>query len=186
MRRIALAVTLLSIMAGPAASQARDTREGEAIVGIIGHDDMQTIGGVRISPVGVTFGFIVQPLFRRRNVSLLEQVSFFPLSDYDRQADASGTPYPSRTNPFILNTTWLRVATGEPEAAGQNVFFAGAGLGFAIATPRDGTKATPMLTVGMRRWLRRQLGFEVAVQCGVQRIGESACFLPVTSVWPFS
>jgi hypothetical protein len=185
MRRVA--VLLLAGVAGASSAQVRNTQEGEAIVGLVGQDDLGKLNGVKILPVGINIGFIVQPAFGMRNLSVVEQISFFPLSHYDRQRNPLlPPPPPGRTNPFILNTTFLRLATSEPEAPGGNVYFAGVGFGFALTTPRDGTKATPMLSVGMRRWFQRQMGLEVSIQCGTARVGRTMCFLPVTSVWPFS
>jgi hypothetical protein len=156
--------------------------EGEAIVGVAGQTDNQKFERVKISMVGLNIGFIVQPLFNRRNVSLAEQLSFFPVIYYE-QNNFSG-PRPS-TKPLIINTLWLRVGTDEPEAEGRNVFFAGFGAALAITTPRTGDKVTPMIGVGMRRWSARQLGFEISVQCGLRQLGRTTCQLPVTSLWPF-
>jgi hypothetical protein len=80
----------------------------------------------------------------------------------------------------------VRMSTHEPETSGQNVYFAGAGLSATILTPRHGTKATGLLAVGFRRWFARQVGFEVSLQCGVQKLGNTYCQLPLTSVWPFT
>ena len=185
--RAALFPTLaLALGAAPLNAQLSTGMEGEAIVGLAGQNDRQLFEKLRISPVGLNIGFIVQPLFGRRNISLAEQVSFFPVIFYERLTPAIGGQGDApRTNPLIINTLWLRVATSEPEAENRNVFFAGGGFGLAVTTPRDGDKITPMIGVGMRRWFPRQLGFEISLQCGLMQLGRTACQLPITSLWPF-
>jgi hypothetical protein len=174
---------LLAIAMLPA--EAQQFREGEAIVGVIGQHDTQLVSGVRLSPVGLNIGFIVQPMFGSRRVAVVEQISFFPITHYQKQTNPFGEPYNARTNPFILNTLWLRLSSGIPESSGRNMFFAAGGLGVAVSTPRDGHKLSPMISIGARRWLQRQVGFEVALQCGALEIGRTWCVLPVTSTWPF-
>ena len=182
--RAALLVAAL-VLTAPLEAQLPTGMEGEAIVGLAGQNDNQKFDKLQISPVGLNIGFIVQPLFGRRNVSLAEQVSFFPVIYYERDNPFDPSSGPPRTNPLIINSLWLRVATDEPEAEDRNVFFAGFGLGLAVTTPRDGDKVSPMIGVGMRRWFPRQLGFELSLQCAVLQLGRTVCQMPITSVWPF-
>ena len=184
--RLTLALALTLTLALPLGAQLPTGMEGEAVVGIAGQNDRQLFEKLRISPVGLNIGFIVQPLFGRRNISLAEQVSFFPVIYYERDDPRiGGSGDPPRSNPLIINTLWFRFGTGEPEAEDRNVYFAGFGLGLAVTTPRDGDKVSPMIGIGMRRWFPRQLGFEISLQCGVLQLGRTACQLPVTSLWPF-
>lgn len=185
MRAIRIAVGLLAAAPALLAGQVKNMEEGEAILGIVSQNDVRKETGVRLSPVGLNIGFIVQPVMSHRRLSVVEQLSFYPIAHYERQMSPFGTPFAGRMNPLVLNALWMRLSTHEPETSGQNVYFAGAGLGVAISTPRDGTKATGMLAVGMRRWFARQVGLEVSLQCNVQKIGNTLCQLPVTTVWPF-
>lgn len=186
MRAMPLACLCVAVAVAPISGQVKNTEEGEAIVGLVGQNDTEKIVGVTLSPVGLNIGFIVQPMFNNRRLSVVEQISFFPIVHYERQPSATGGLTTGRTKPLIINNLWARLSTHEPETSGQNVYFAGAGLSLAISTPRDGTKATPMLGIGMRRWFVRQRGFEISLQCGIQQVGRTACTLPITSVWPFS
>jgi hypothetical protein len=185
---LSLALTLtLALAVAPTlgAAQLPNGMEGEAIVGLAGQNDRQLFEKLRISPIGLNIGFIVQPLFGRRNISLAEQLSFYPVIFYERADPLLGGGDPPRSNPLIINTLMLRLGTDEPEAENRNVFFAGAGIGFAFTTPREGDKVSPMFGVGMRRWFPRQLGFEISLQCAVLQIGRTACQLPISSLWPF-
>jgi hypothetical protein len=175
---------LLLALASPVGAQIPNLWEGEAMVGLSGQNDRQKLERVQLSPVGLNVGFIAQPIFSRRNLSVANQVSFFPSINYDQPRPFDTLPPPS-TQPLIMNTAWVRVATSEPEAEGRFVFFGGAGVGLTIATPREGTRVSPVVGVGMRRWFARQMGFEVSLQCSLQQLGRTACQLPVTSLWPF-
>lgn len=186
MRRVALACLCLGVAIAPVRGQVKNTQEGEAFFGIVGQDDTQNLTGVKLSPVGLNIGIIVQPLFNNRRLSIAQQISFVPVILYERQTSIFGEPVVGRSKPLILNNLWARLSTDEPEATGKNVYFAGAGVSFAISTPRDGTKVTPMMGVGMRRWFVRQSGVEISLQCGLQRIGRTTCTLPIISAWPFS
>lgn len=179
----ALAVATLLACAAPAGAQIGNTMEGEAILGLAGQNDVRQVERLRLSPVGLNIGFIVQPLFGRRSLSLVEQVSFYPVVFYERSSFFD--PGAPRTNPLILNTVWFRIATNEPEEENKFVYFAGGGASFAISTPRGGDKISPMLGVGVRRWFPRQLGLELSLQCTVLQVGRTVCQLPFTSVWPF-
>jgi hypothetical protein len=175
---IALAAT------SPLAAQVPNLWEGEAMVGLAGQNDAQKAERVQLSSVGLTIGFIVQPIFNKRNLSLSNQLSFFPLIWTDTPVPFDTRPPPS-TNPLIVNTAWARLGTSEPEAEGQFVYFVGAGVGMTLATPRTGPRIQPMAGVGVRRWFARQLGFEVSFQCTLRELGKTACQVPITSVWPF-
>jgi hypothetical protein len=180
-----VAVAALIACAVPAGAQVRNTQEGEAMVGIAGQSDFQMQDRVRLSPVGVNLGFIVQPIFSNRKLSLVEQVSFFPVVFFQRQTSVHSPAVQNREKPLIYNALWMRLASGEPEEEGKFVYFAGGGMSLAIATPRDGHKVAPMVAIGMRRWFRRQLGFEFSLQCSVPQVGNTTCVLPMTSLWPF-
>ena len=180
-RRVLLAALAA---ASPLAAQVPNLWEGEAMVGLAGQNDTQKAERVRLSPVGISVGFIVQPIFSKRNLSLSNQLSFFPLSETDKPVRFDTLPPPS-SNPLIINTAWARLGTSEPEAEGQFVLFVGTGVGLTLATPREGRRIQPMFGVGMRRWFARQLGFELSLQCTLRELGKTACQLPVTSVWPF-
>ena len=182
MIRRALLVALMS--ASPLAAQVPNLWEGEAMVGLAGQNDNQKLQRVRLSAVGLNVGFIVQPIFSKRRLSLAEQISFFPGIDYD-QPQPFDTSAPPSSKPLIINTAWARLGTTEPEAEGQNVFFIGTGVAVTITTPRDGPRISPMVGVGLRRWFARQLGVEMSLQCTLQQLGRTACQLPITSVWPF-
>ena len=175
----------LVVSATPALAQVRNTQEGEAMVGIAGQSDIQTQDRVRLSPVGINLGFIVQPIFNKRQLSLVEQVSFFPVVFFQRQTSPFGPPIQNREKPLIHNNLWVRVASGEPEEEGRFVYFGGGGMTLVVTTPRDGHKVAPMLAIGMRRWFRRQLGFEVSLQCSMPQVSNTTCVLPMTSLWPF-
>jgi hypothetical protein len=168
----------------PLAAQIPNTWEGEAMVGVSGQNDVQRLDRVRISGVGLNLGFIVQPIFSKRALSLSNQLSFFPSINYDRPTPLDTQP-PPNTHPLILNTTWVRLGTSEPEAEGQFVYFAGAGVGVSLASPRQGSRVAPMAGVGIRRWFGRQLGVEMSLQCTAPQLGRTACQLPISSVWPF-
>ena len=180
-----LVVAALTIATASAGAQVRNLQEGEAVLGIAGQNDTRQITGVRLSPVGLNIGFIVQPIFGKRRLSLVEQLSFFPVVHYVRQESPFVPPNPVREQPLIHNNLWMRVASGDPEEEGQMVYFAGGGMSLAVATPREGHKVAPMLSLGMRRWFRRQLGVEASLQCSAFRLGETVCVLPVTTLWPF-
>ena len=130
--------------------------EGEALFGLSGQPDTRKFEKVQISPVGVNLGFIVQPLFGKRRVSIAEGIAFYPVIYYERDVIVTPRSTVPRTNPLIINTTWLRVGAQEPENASTNLgFFAGTGFLWSISTPRDGAKIAPMLGIGWRRWFRR-------------------------------
>ena len=171
-------------VASPLAAQIPNTWEGEAMVGLAGQNDTQKLDRVRLSGVGISIGLIVQPIFSKRNLSLSNQLSFFPSIDYDKPRPFDTQP-PPNTSPLITNTTWVRLGTSEPEAEGQFVYFLGTGVGLTMSTPRAGTRVSPVLGLGARRWFKQQLGFEISLQCTVQQLGRTACQLPITSVWPF-
>jgi hypothetical protein len=177
---------ILAMAPARLAAQIGNGMEGEAVFGLSGQPDTRKFEKVQISPVGVNLGFIVQPLFGKRRVSLAEQISFFPVIFYERDVVVTSRSTIPRTNPLIINTLWLRLAAEEPENESTNLgFFAGPGFMWAISTPRDGAKIAPMIGIGWRKWFRRQLGFEVSLQCSVPQIGRTACQLPVVSAWPF-
>jgi hypothetical protein len=182
MTRFALLIALAS--ASPLAAQIPNLWEGEAMVGVAGQNDTRKADRVKLSALGVDIGFIVQPIFGLRRLSVSNQLSFFPLASTDKPRPFDTLPAPS-TNPLIMNTTWARVGTSEPEAQGRFVLFAGTGLGLTISTPRHGHKLEPMAGVGVRRWFARQLGFEMSLQCTLRQLGKTACQVPITSVWPF-
>ena len=182
MIRFALLIAIAS--ASPLAGQIPNLWEGEAMLGMAGQNDTQRAERVKLSPIGVNIGIIVQPILNKRNLSLSNQLSFFPLTWTDKPVPFDTRPPPS-TNPLILNTTWLRLGTSEPEAEGQFVYFAGTGVGMTFATPRTGRRIQPMAGVGVRRWFARQMGFEMSFQCTLRELGRTACQLPITSVWPF-
>ena len=181
MKRIAL---LVGLLASPVGAQIPNLWEGEAMVGLAGQNDWQKLDRVQLSPVGLNLGFISQPVFNRRNMSIAEQISFFPSINYDRERSFDTLPAPS-TSPLIMSTSWVRLATREPEAEGEFVFFGGAGVGLTLKTPREGTRVSPVVGIGLRRWFANQLGFEMSLQCTIQELGRTACQLPVTSLWPF-
>ena len=170
--------------AAPLAAQIPNLWEGEAMIGVAGQNDTQKLERVRLSAVGINVGFIVQPIFNTRRLSLSNQLSFFPGIDYDKPVPFD-TSAPPSSNPLIINTSWARIGSHEPEAEGRFVYFAGAGVGVTIATPRVGTRISPMIGVGVRRWFARQLGLEMSLQCTARQLGRTACQVPVTSVWPF-
>jgi hypothetical protein len=182
MIRRSLLLTLC--VASPLAAQIPNTWEGEAMVGLSGQNDTQKLDRVQLSGVGLTIGFIVQPIFSKRNLSVSDQLSFYPSINTDKPRPFDTSPPPS-TNPLIANTTWVRLGTSEPEAEGQFVYFAGTGVGLTMSTPRAGTRISPLVGVGVRRWFKRQLGFEMSLQCTLRQLGRTACQLPITSVWPF-
>jgi hypothetical protein len=172
------------IAAAPMSAQIPNTWEGEAMVGVTGQNDTQKLDRVQLSPIGLNIGFIVQPIFGKRTLSLSNQLSFYPSINYDRPVPFD-TSAPPSTKPLILNTTWVRLGTSEPEAEGKFVYFAGAGVGLAVATPRGGSKVSPVVGIGMRRWFSRQLGVEISVQCSLPSLGKTNCQVPLSSVWPF-
>ena len=176
---------LLVLAASPLAAQVPNLWEGEAMVGVTGQNDVQRIDRVKLSPVGLSIGFIVQPVFGARRLSVSDQLSFYPGIDYERAPPFDTLPPPS-SKPLILNTTWVRLASNEPEAEGSIVVFAGTGVSVAVVTPRSGQKVAPVIGVGIRRWFARQFGVEMSLQCTLMRLGRTACQLPITTVWPFS
>jgi hypothetical protein len=178
------ALLMMMCLAAPLGSQIPNGMEGEAMVGVTGQNDTRKRDRVRLSGVGLDVGFIAQPIAGHRNLSIANQLAFYPSIDYDKPVPFD-TLAPPNTSPLVLNTTWIRVGTSEPEAEGTNVFFLGAGLGLSVFTPRSGNKISPMGGVGMRRWFGRQMGFEISVQCSVLEMGKTWCQLPVTSLWPF-
>jgi hypothetical protein len=180
-----LALLLFAVAStSPLTAQVPNLWEGEAMVGLAGQNDTQKADRVKLSAVGINIGFIVQPIFNLRNLSISNQLSFFPISQTDKPAPFDTRPPPS-THPLIINTAWARLGTSEPEAEGQFVFFAGTGLGLTLSTPREGRRVQPMGGIGVRRWWARQLGFEMSFQCTLRELGKTACQLPITSVWPF-
>jgi hypothetical protein len=184
--KLAAALAAIVVTASPLAAQIGNTMEGEAVLGLSGQPDTRKFEKVQLSPVGVNLGFIVQPLFGKRRVSIAEQLSFFPVIFYERDEIVTPRSTIPRTNPLIINTVWMRLAAQEPENESTNLgFFAGPGFMWAISTPRDGAKIAPMLGIGWRRWFRRQLGVEISLQCSVPQIGRTACQLPIVSAWPF-
>ena len=182
MRRALLLAGVIG--AAPLGAQIPNTWEGEAMVGVTGQNDTQKLDRVQLSPIGLNIGFIVQPIFGMRTLSLSNQLAFYPSINYDRPTPFD-TSAPPSTKPLILNTAWVRLATGEPEAEGRFVYFVGAGLGLAVATPREGSKVSSVVGVGIRRWFSRQLGVEISVQCSLPTLGRTNCQIPVSSVWPF-
>lgn len=186
MKRVAFACLCLGVAIAPVRGQVKNTQEGEAFFGIVGQDDTRELNSVKLSPIGLTIGVIVQPVFSNRRLSIVQQISFVPVIRYVRQTIIFGAPVDDRSKPLILNNLWARIATDEPEVTGTNIYFAGAGVSFALSMPRDGAKLTPMLGIGMRRWFVRQSGVEISLQCGLQRIGRTTCTLPIISAWPFS
>ena len=182
MKRAALLMLMAS--SAPAAAQIPNLWEGEAMVGLAGQNDTQKADRVKLSGLGVSMGFIVQPIFSKRNLSLSNQLSFFPIATTDKPVPFDTQP-PPPTHPLILNTAWVRLGTSEPEAEGQFVYFIGAGATVAVSTPRKGERLQPMAGVGVRRWFARQLGFEISFQCTRRELGKTSCQLPLTSVWPF-
>jgi hypothetical protein len=182
MKRLALVAMLASV--SPVSAQIPNLWEGEAMVGLAGQNDTQKADRVKLSRVGISVGFIVQPIFSTRNLSLSNQLSFYPIATTDKPAPFDTQP-PPPTHPLIINTAWARLGTSEPEATGRFVYFIGAGLGVSVATPREGKRIQPMAGVGIRRWFSRQLGFEISFQCTQRELGKTSCQLPVTSVWPF-
>jgi hypothetical protein len=182
MIRLALLIALAAVT--PLAAQIPNLWEGEAMVGLSGQNDTQKAERVQLSPVGLNVGFIVQPIFSKRNLSLSNQLSFFPLIWTEKPVPFDTRPVPS-SNPLIINTSWVRLGTSEPEAEGHFVFFGGTGVSLTLSTPREGRRIQPVFGIGMRRWWARQLGLEMSFQCTVQELGRTACQLPVTSVWPF-
>jgi hypothetical protein len=185
--RLRFGVLLGALALGASVSRAQMAtfQEGEAIVGIAMQNDMQKFDGLRLSPMGLNVGVIVQPLFGSRRIAVVDQLSLFPILHYERQASPFVPPTDAPNRPLILNTLWARWSTDEPEVEGKNVFFLGGGLSFAVVTPRDGHKMAPVFSIGGRRWLKRQRGVEVSLQCGGLQVGRTACVLQVTSVWPF-
>jgi hypothetical protein len=179
-----LALLLVIGAASPLGAQIPNGMEGEAMVGITGQNDTQKRDRVQLSGVGLSVGFIAQPIAGHRRLSIANQLAFYPSFNYDKPVPFD-TLAPPNTSPLVLNTTWVRIGSGEPEGDGHNVYFAGAGLGLSVFTPRSGNKVSPMGGVGMRRWFGRQMGFEVSLQCSVLRLGRTWCQLPVTSLWPF-
>jgi hypothetical protein len=182
MNRFALLIALAS--ASPVAAQIPNLWEGEAMVGLAGQNDTQKADRVKLSGVGVSIGFIVQPIFNVRRLSLSNQLSFYPIATTDKPVPFDTLP-PPPTHPLIINTAWARLGTSEPEAEGQFVYFIGAGAGVTVATPRKGPRVQPMAGVGVRRWFARQVGFEISFQCTRRELGKTSCQLPITSVWPF-
>ena len=183
MRWLAIAALVGVATASPA--QVRNLQEGEAVVGIAGQTDTQLLDRVRLSPVGLNIGFIVQPIFNNRRLSIVEQLSFFPVVFFQRQTSPFGQPIQNREQPLIHNNLWMRVATGDPEEEGKFVYFAGGGASLAVVTPRDGHKVAPMIAIGTRRWFRRQIGFEMSLQCSIPQVANTTCVLPISSLWPF-
>ena len=181
MKRVALLFLLGSSGVG---AQIPNLMEGEAMVGLSGQNDRQKLDRVQLSPVGLNIGFIAQPIAGRRNLSIANQVSFFPSVNYEKPQPFDTLPLP-KTSPLIMNTAWVRLGTSEPEAEGRFVFFGGAGVGLTLSTPREGTRVSPAAGIGMRRWFARQLGVEMSLQCTLRQLGRTVCQLPVTSVWPF-
>lgn len=186
MRRVAFACLCLGVAIAPVRGQVKNMQEGEAFFGIVGQNDTQMTTGVRLSPVGLNIGIIVQPLFNNRRLAIVQQISFIPVLHYQQPTSIFGAPVVGRTKPLILNNLWARLSTDEPEATGKNVYLAGVGVSLALSTPRDGTKVTPMMGIGMRRWFVRQSGLEISLQCGLRQIGRTICTLPIISAWPFS
>jgi hypothetical protein len=178
---------LLACSSAPAnvAAQIANGQEGEALVGVVYQNDIHMIGGARLSPVGLSIGVIAQPAFGKRRLGFVQQLSYVPVIEYDQRLTQFGEQILVSKNPLVVGSTWMRMATSEPELEGQNVFFAGAGVAYTILTPRAGSKITPMISIGARRWWARQLGLEISVQCGFARLGRTACLVPVTTAWPF-
>lgn len=185
MRAAAIVGLIVTLAAARAPAQVANGQEGEALVGLVGQNDTQMLKGVRLSPVGLSIGVIAQPAFGHRRLGFVQQLAYVPVIEYDQRFDQFGNPTLASGNPLVIGSTWMRLATDEPELEGQTVFFGGAGLSYAILTPRAGTKVSPTITVGARRWWSRQFGVEISVQCGIPRLGLTSCFVPVTSAWPF-
>jgi hypothetical protein len=183
--RVAVALAALVACAPIARAQIATFQEGEAIVGLAMQNDVQKVEGLRLSPVGINVGFIAQPLFGSRRISVVNQLSLFPIMFYERRVTPFAPPTSAPNKPLILNTLWARWSTDEPEIEGKYVYFAGGGVSLALVTPRSGHKVAPVGSIGMRRWFRRQRGVEVSVQCGGLQIGRTTCVVPVTTVWPF-
>ena len=180
-RQVLLA--LLGI-ASPLTAQIPNLWEGEAMVGLAGQNDTQKLDRVQLSGVGLNIGFIAQPIFGKRNLSISDQISFFPAINYDKPVPFDPNPPPS-TNPLIINTFWVRLGTSEPELEGQFVYFVGTGVAMTASSPRSGSRIQPMGGVGVRRWFGRQLGVELSLQCTLKQLGRTACQVPITTLWPF-
>ena len=182
MIRFALLASLA--MAPSLAAQVPNLWEGEAMVGLSGQNDTKKLDRVQLSGVGLNIGFIAQPLFGRRNLSISDQISFFPAINYDRPVPFDPNPPPS-SNPLIINTAWVRLATSEPELEGQFVYFVGTGVAATMSSPRTGRRISPMGGIGIRRWFGRQLGVELSFQCTLRQLGRTACQVPIATLWPF-
>ena len=121
MRRVAL---LILVAASSAGAQIPNLWEGEAMVGLSGQNDVQKLNRVQLSAVGLNVGFIVQPIFNKRNLSIADQVSFFPSINYDKPVPFDTLPPPS-TNPLIMNTAWVRLVVWCFTARGQGTSTSG-------------------------------------------------------------
>ena len=67
------------------AQQMANGQEGEGMLGLAAQNDATLFQTVKLSPVGLHFGLIVQPAFGRRRMAIVEQVSLFPVISYDRR-----------------------------------------------------------------------------------------------------
>jgi hypothetical protein len=188
MKTVSLGAALLMLWAMPAGGQLHTGQETELMLGIGFQNDVAERGGVRLSPLGMSGGFIIQPVFGNRRAAVIEQLSLFPVSKFEREPIIAGvrstTTEFDRPKPLIVNTIMIRLATKEPELSRELTWFGGAGITTVLTTPRTGTRLTPLLMAGARIWWDRQFGLEASIQCGLWRVGETACVLPITTLWP--
>ncbi len=177
--RAKLVVVLLATSGGQMAAlaaQAPSTR-WDISVGLSAQSDARLTRGVQQSPVGPAVGLgLRHPIARKLEVGVHGLLSFYPQVAGDRVLAVG--PVGSTSDPDG-SLTLAAVTVDVASHLGQTLsWFAGAGGGFALATPRPGSRAAPMVGAGLR-WSRFRRGdLYVSYQQFMSRLGETRFQVP--------